>query len=181
MGDLQEAIDALKEGLGQASGVITLGLHATQSADGSWQWSLATGPTPHSVTLALGDAPAILAATPRLAAVPGGSGEAPASDLGRLDLVFGAPGFDSGARATVFRELASDVGEAGLDQLLALVQRGEAAGEAGLERARHGLERLLERGPSGAREAARILGHVLSRHGLGPVLEEVASRWRFGG
>ena len=180
MGDLLRAIEALKGALAGVDGTVTLGLEASRGDDGQWSWRLATGPTPHAIRLDLGRGSA--------EAAPGHPGAGTAWDagmeteaLGQLELVFGAPGFDSGARATVFRELAADAGEEGLRLILGLLPQEQPAGDADLERVRHGLTRLLERGPSGWRDGGAILGRVVARHGLERVLELVASRWRFGG
>jgi hypothetical protein len=184
MGDLMEAMQALRDELAGFDGEVTLGIDAHRGEDGRWSWRLASGPASHSLRWALGHGVAQRkdAASPVLGAAAGGdwSEAAIADALGQLDAVFGPPGFDSGARATVFREVAADVGEEGLARVLELLQRGQASEEPDLERARHGLARLLERGPSGSREGARILGRLVGRHGLARILDWVSSRWRFG-
>lgn len=184
MGDLKKAMEALQADLAGVHGEVTLGLEAIRDNDGAWTWRLASGPASHTIRW-------------DLARGMGGSGgnvgragisahreawneTVQAEVLGALDAVFGPPGFDSGARATVFREVAADVGEQGLTQVLELLQRGQPSEDADLERARHGLARLLDRGPSGSQHGARILGRLLGRHGLDRVLDRVGERWRFG-
>lgn len=184
MGDLLKAIEALRDELAGVEGDVTLGLEALRGEDGQWTWRLASGPATHTVRWALGRG------LGRAGTSTGTDGAASPRDawsetvetevLGDLDAVFGPPGFDSGARATVFREIAADVGEHGLGRVLELLQRGQTSEDADHERARHGLARLLDRGPSGSRDGARILGRLLGRHGLERVLERVGARWRFG-
>lgn len=180
MGDLLRAIEALKGALAGVDGTVTLGLEASRGDDGQWSWRLATTPTPHAIRLDLGHGPAWTAPRP-VTAKTAWDPSREAEILGQLDLVFGAPGFDSGARATVFRELAADAGEEGLRVVLGLLPQGLPATNADLDRVRHGLTRLLERGPSGLRDGAAHLDRLLAEHGLGRILELVASRWRFGG
>jgi hypothetical protein len=52
--------------------------------------------------------------------------------------------------------------------------------EPGLERARHAIQRLLERGPAGVRNGAGILRDVFGRHPFDPLLTLVEDRWRYG-
>jgi len=184
MGDLLKSMEALREALEGVEGEVTLGLEAVRGEDGQWAWRLASGPATHTVRWALGSG---LGRSGKRDVLEGlaprrdHEGETAGKEiLGDLDAVFGPPGFDSGARATVFMEIAADVGERGLDRVLDVLQRGQRSEDADLERACHGLARLLERGPSGSRDGARVLGRVLRHHGLGRVLAWVAARWRFG-
>jgi len=184
MGDLLKAMEALREELGGVEGEVTLGLEALQGEDGRWTWRLASGPATHTMCWRPG--PGVGRAGEGIGLSLAASRQEPWNEtqeaelLGDLDAVFGPPGFDSGARATVFREIAADVGEPGLRRVLEGLQRGLPSEDADLDRARHGLARLLERGPSGSRDGARILGRLLERHGLGRVQDRVESRWRFG-
>lgn len=98
----------------------------------------------------------------------------------QLDQVFGKPGFDSAARATVFREAAAAVGAAGIGEVLGAVVTGSRLSDAGRERARHAVTRLLERGPLGVEGGCEVLGRALAAHGLVAVLAEVESRWQYG-
>ena len=180
MGDLREAIKALKAGLGDMDATITLGVSPARDAEGSWTWNLATTPSPHSIVLRHGKArPQETVMAPE-EPLPRSEEERHAEALAQLDQVFGTPGFDSGARASVFRELAEGLRDEGFVQVLDCLQRGQPATEPPLERARHGLVRLLERGPSGVRGGCAILRGVHSSHGLAGILALVGSRWRFG-
>lgn len=184
MGDLLKSMEALRDELAGVEGEVTLGLEAVRGEDGQWTWRLASGPTTHALRWALGRRPASAGestgAAGATAFCDAWSDTVEAEVVGELDAVFGPPGFDSGARATVFMEIAADVGERGLSGVLDLLQRGQPSGDADLERARHGLARLMDRGPSGSRDGARILGRLVGRHGLERILKSVGARWRFG-
>lgn len=184
MGDLLKSMEALRDQLAGVEGEVTLGLEAVRGEDGQWTWRLASGPTTHTVRWALGRglgrAGAGAGAVGAAACCAAWSETVEAEVLGELDVVFGPPGFDSGARATVFMEIAADVGERGLSAVLDLLQRGQSSEDADLDRARHGLARLLDRGPSGARDGARIVGRLVGLHGLERILKSVGARWRFG-
>jgi hypothetical protein len=112
--------------------------------------------------------------------------EDPAPEVSRvplgeqLDDVFGKPGFDSAARATVFREAAAEVGAAGIEEVLGAVVAGSRLTDGVRERARHAVTRLLERGPLGVGGGCEALGRALATHGLVAVLAEVESRWQYG-
>lgn len=184
MGDLLKSMGALRDALEGVDGEVTLGLEAVRGEDGQWTWRLASGPATHTVRWALGRGLGRAGEKEGLEGLAlrrDDEGEKDGAEvLGDLDAVFGPPGFDSGARATVFKEISADLGERGLGRVLDSLQRGQPSDDADLERACHGLARLLERGPSGARDGAQILGRVLRHHGLERVLEQVGARWRFG-
>ncbi len=98
----------------------------------------------------------------------------------QLDQVFGKPGFDSAARATVFREAAAEVGAEGIEEVLGAVVAGTRLSDGVRERARHAVTRLLERGPLGVGGGCGALGRALATHGLAAVLAQVESRWQYG-
>lgn len=98
----------------------------------------------------------------------------------QLDEVFGKPGFDSAARATVFRETVAEVGVDGLEEVLAAVVAGTRLSDGVRDRARHSVTRLLERGPSGIEGGCAALSRALATHGVAAVMAEVETRWQYG-
>lgn len=140
------------------------------------EWQLTDGPGGHLLELEweLG--------TPS----PAGAGATEGAGAPELPLeaavegVFGRPGFDSAARATVFAEVAEGLGAARCLQVVAAVEQGATCDDRDQERARHLLQRLLERGPAGVTAGAGLLRQVLARHSLEQVLEILARRWRYG-
>ncbi len=180
MRDLQRAVEALRAELGDMDATITLGVCPVRADDGSWSWTLAARPSTHSIVVRHGkpisQGPDTVPATP----LPRSTEEQRSEAWAQLDRVFGPPGFDSGARATVFRELAEGLRDEAFLVVLECLQRGGHATDPQVERARHGLARLLERGPSGVRDGCHILRSVHAVHGLAGILVLVGLRWRFG-
>lgn len=175
MGELAVALEALRSELlatrwstgGSGRLSVTLGLTAEWDADGRCRWRLAAGDSPHVLTVDLGHDAVV--AEPE-----------PVDVAGELDQVFGPPGFDSAARATVFRETADALDVAGLKQVLALLESGKVSEDGTLDRARHAMERLLERGPVGVRDGARRLARLFERQDAMQLLDVIGSRWRYG-
>ncbi len=159
---------------GCAPGRITVVVGLQPLAGG--QWAVATSATPHVLTFELESGSA---ADPVLE--PSGWTVADQEAVAvRLDEVFGAPGFDSAARATVFRETVSALDPAQLPALWDGVERLVPVSDVGLARAVHAVQRLLERGGVGMETGARILRDVFKSHPTAGVLELVDQRWRFG-
>jgi len=155
---------------------------------GKWEWVPSLGASPHTVDLEWSPEGAELrplvpspGKEPSTVVQPAAWSLDTAERLGVvLDGVFGPPGFDSAARATVFRESAIEVGPESLQGVLAALIEGRRLEEPGLERARHAIQRLLERGPAGVRNGAGILRDVFGRHPFDPLLTLVEDRWRYG-
>lgn len=189
MTDLQKALLALRQEVDGVFGAkvqgpawrlerVRLRLGVEWVADGAGSgWKPSAQPSAHVVELEWlrGDATLVGEGTVQpadpAAKVPLGE---------QLDDVFGKPGFDSAARATVFREAASEVGAAGIDEVLGAVVGGTRLADGVRERARHAVTRLLERGPLGVEGGCEALGRALATYGLAAVLAEVESRWRYG-
>jgi hypothetical protein len=155
---------------------------------GKWEWVPSLGDSPHSVDLEWSPEGAELrssvsspAKEPSMVFQPAAwSPETAERVRGVLDGVFGPAGFDSAARATVFRESAMELGLESLLGVLAALIEGRRLEEPGLERARHAIQRLLERGPGGIKNGAGILRDIFGRHPFDPLLTLVEDRWRYG-
>lgn len=97
-----------------------------------------------------------------------------------LASLFGPPGFDSSARATVFREALSgmvhDRARAIVDSLFATTSPEISEGE---KRARHLISRVLTSGPlKSANRGGEVLASILDRYTLESVLRLVDERWK---
>lgn len=134
---------------------------------------------PHSLTLELGVGAAspIPTTPPVLPAAVAGEPPAPA---GGLAAVFGAPGFDSSARATVFRETLEGMSDAEARAVMAALTTPLA--EIRDERRRqavHILRGVILSGPAKQLErGAAVLREVLAAQPLAEVLREAAATWR---
>jgi hypothetical protein len=155
---------------------------------GKWEWVPSLGDSPHTVDLEWSPEGAELrplvpspGEEPSTVVQPAAWSLETAERLGVvLDGVFGPPGFDSAARATVFRESAMELGPESFPGVLTALIEARRLEEPGLERARHAIQRLLERGPAGVRNGAGILRDVFGRHPFDPLLTLVEDRWRYG-
>lgn len=167
---------------------IRLGLVHAPGPDGG-SWTLATSASPHSVEIEFP-----VPGTPDASEAPM-PGTTPAADAPlktwtsadaalvglELDAAFGPPGFDAAARASVFRELAMEAGPESLPHVLgALANAAAPLDDPVQERARHGIARLLERGPSGAARGGTLLRQLFLHHPFERVLGVIEDRWRFG-
>jgi hypothetical protein len=155
---------------------------------GGWQWVPSQGDSPHIVDLewSLEDTepePPMAASGNESSMAVGSASWTPefAEQLGVvLDGVFGPPGFDSAARATVFRESALEVGPESLHGILTALVEGRPLAESVVERARHAIQRLLERGPAGVKPGAGVLQDVFAKHPFIGLLNLIEARWRYG-
>jgi hypothetical protein len=103
----------------------------------------------------------------------------PDSLVGRLSQVFGAPGFDSSARATVFREALEGFSVADIRSAIAsagLASADEANGD--VRRAAHLVGRLIQRGPAGMDRSREILADVFRQIDSAEVLALVERVWK---
>lgn len=145
------------------------------------------GPSDHRVTVEfrLGEIPLPVPAT-TVSSAPAPSADqpitaAPDGSIASTGLaqIFGAPGFDSSARATVFREALEELDAA--QQRQALVGLGDppSAGEdPAVIRARHLIRRLAASGPAGSTHGPRLLRELATRCPVEELVALAASRWR---
>lgn len=134
----------------------------------------------HSVTVEfkVGEAGTLLPV--REGAAPKGPAPAEGEIIPTLSQVFGAPGFDSSARATVFREtFAERSHEQACAVVAALGSGAPLAGEEAVKFAAQMLRGIIQSGPTKtAARGAELLQAVLSRHPLPEVLRVVEVVWK---
>ncbi len=105
-----------------------------------------------------------------------------AVDAGRaveiLSSVFGAPGFDSSARASVFREtlVALEPGDA--RRLIESLAEGAPTGDRGFDHARHLVRRVIASGPASVDVGVAALRGLFRDHDASGILSLVGERWR---
>jgi hypothetical protein len=96
-----------------------------------------------------------------------------------LTSILGTPGFDSSARATVFRESLSELSD---EQANALGEalRGPLSPDSSpaMTHAGHLLNRLLVSGPAGAERGRAILAEVLHQHSVPVLVQFVKEKWK---
>ena len=202
-GELQAALLALRQELEGISRIepstggprwkmdrirVRIAVACVACPGGGWQWLPSRGDSPHTVDVEWGpEAPG----SPPAPAAPASEARASvgsvawtaevAEQLGIvLDGVFGPPGFDSAARATVFRESALEVGPESLRGVLTALVEACRLEDPVHERARHAMQRLLERGPAGVKPGAVVLRDVFEKYPFTSVLALVDDRWRYG-
>jgi hypothetical protein len=103
----------------------------------------------------------------------------PGSLVSRLSQVFGAPGFDSSARATVFREALEGLSLTDIQAAIAsagLASADEANGA--VRRAAHLIGRLIQRGPAGKDRSREILVDLFSQIDSAAIIELVERFWK---
>ena len=166
---------------------VSLGLQFQVAASGeSGGWMIATDPSAsaHRLTLEFklqpaggadaakgGVTPAALSAPVPVVVEP--------IDFAELAEVFGAPGFDSSARATVFRETLEDLDEA--ERWAVLTTLGDPAAEGeepALSRARQLIQRLVGSGPAGPKRGPQLLRQLASHAPAAALIRLAAERWR---
>ncbi len=147
------------------------------------------GPSDHRVTVEfrLGESPLPIplpettvssapapSADPATTADPDGS-----SAFAGLARILGAPGFDSSARATVFREAMEELDAAQQRQALLGLGDPPAVGEdPAVVRARHLVRRLAASGPAGSTDGPRLLRELAMRIPVEDLLALAVRRWR---
>jgi hypothetical protein len=123
---------------------------------------------------AVADAPGVSAVPPTLPPVT-----AESESVAALSEVFGAPGFDSSARATVFREALEELGEAQRGAVLASLGSPAPEGEEpALGRARQLVLRLAGSGPAGPKRGPELLRQLAGRVPAAVLIRLAAERWR---
>ena len=100
--------------------------------------------------------------------------------INALSSVFGAPGFDSSARATVFREVFSGLDPAQVSNLVASFSGNSSSeADAALRSAIQRVNGILRSGPQRSPEEGRkILARVFSRPSHLPVLKFIEETWK---
>ena len=95
-----------------------------------------------------------------------------------LSSVFGAPGFDSSARASVFRETldALEPGEA--RRLVESLAEGAPTGDRGFDHARHLVRRVIASGPGSLDDGIAALRGLFRDFDATGILSLVGERWR---
>lgn len=96
-----------------------------------------------------------------------------------LAKVFGAPGFDSSARASVFREALAELSD---EQIRAVLDSLPGPAQPGLDetvkRARHLISGVLKSGPLRSTErGGEALAEVLAQHPVKLVIQLIADKW----
>lgn len=95
-----------------------------------------------------------------------------------LSEVFGTPGFDSSARATVFREALDELSEEQRRRVLASLGSGPSPGEEAIViQARHLIQRLAASGPAGSERGLEKLRQLASTCSVRELIQ-LAERWR---
>lgn len=93
--------------------------------------------------------------------------------------VFGAPGFDSSARATVFREVLEDLSPIQQrDVLLSLDSPVQPDVDAVLSEARHRILRLVSCGPAKEGQGPALLRQLALRESIQTLILQAAVHWR---
>jgi len=170
---------------------LALQLQASDPAsDASDKWSIATEPgsgPAHQLTLEFkvqkpfGSVVAPPAGpTPTLALAPeSATTTAESPHFAALAEVFGAPGFDSAARATVFRETLEELSEAERKVVLGSLGSSGASGiEPQLHLARHLVLRLAGSGPAGPKAGPERLRQLAERAPVAELIRLAAEKWR---
>jgi hypothetical protein len=97
----------------------------------------------------------------------------------QLSKVFGKPGFDSSARATVFREALENLSKG---ETVALIEELSGASSPDVappvKRAKALLQRVCRAGPAGADAGAKLLVQVLRQHEPDLVRKFIAETWK---
>lgn len=154
---------------------------------GSLQVAEDPGPSDHRVAVEfrLGasaadarPAPIASASAPRIVATAATVADGSPAFTG-LAQILGAPGFDSSARATVFREALEELDAAQQRQaLLGLGDPPSAGEDPAVIRARHLVRRLAGSGPAGMTNGPRLLRELATRCPVEELTALAASRWR---
>ncbi|RFC41935.1 MAG: hypothetical protein DVB28_002121 [Verrucomicrobia bacterium] len=96
-----------------------------------------------------------------------------------LSEVFGAPGFDSSARASVFRDVLEELSPELQHQVLVTLESPADSGEeATLSEARRRILRLAGSGPSGAGRGPALLRELAQRESVQTLVLLAAVHWR---
>jgi hypothetical protein len=92
--------------------------------------------------------------------------------------VFGVPGFDSSARATVFRETVATLSDEQIRALMTALVGGLSEQDAALKSPRQMVLRLLEKGPAGVERSTAVLAEIFRGHPVAFVLRVIEDNWK---
>ncbi len=107
------------------------------------------------------------------------TGEAAQQVVEQLSKFFGAPGFDSSARATVFREALDGVSLETILEAVRTLPDPKAPKEPSVRQVRHRLSGLVRSGPVGSpSKAVPLLNGIFRGYDLGQVLRLVLATWK---
>lgn len=137
---------------------------------------------PHSITVefAVGTAAPSQSGPPPAEAVPAAQAATPPEITSVLAQLFGTPGFDSSARATVFRETLAGMTHAEAEAVMAALTTPLAGiTEETRRRAVHILRGVIHSGPTKQVErGAEALRRLFSSHPLAEVVRVVEAEWK---
>lgn len=103
----------------------------------------------------------------------------PSTTFATLSEVFGAPGFDSSARATVFRELLEDLSPQHQQEVLVSLKKPESPHEdAAVTYARNRILRLASSGPAKDGRGPELLSQLALRESVQTLVLQAAVHWR---
>lgn len=114
-----------------------------------------------------------------LTRAPGGKLPPDVSAVDVLSDILGAPGFDSSARATVFRETLEELGE--VQRRLVLASLGSPASDSEdpqMTQARHRIHRLSGTGPAGRDRGPVLMRELAERHSPESLIHLATTLWR---
>ena len=94
----------------------------------------------------------------------------------QLSRVFGNPGFDSSARASVFREALEHLSEPEIAAVVSATTSETA--EEQVKRGKALVKRVCQSGPSGAIEGMKILAELFAQHEPSSLLNLIATVWK---
>jgi len=96
-----------------------------------------------------------------------------------LSSVFGPPGFDSSARATVFREVFAELSEPQAATFIASLSSGSVLDDVMLTTARHRINGVFRSGPLRSIErGSKIFADLFSLYSIEPVVRLVEETWK---
>lgn len=99
--------------------------------------------------------------------------------VNELSKLFGAPGFDSSARATVFREALEGLSSETILEAVGLLADPRAPQDPTVRQARHRLLGLVRSGPLGsAAHAVELLGGIFRHYPPSNVIRLVLETWK---
>jgi hypothetical protein len=97
----------------------------------------------------------------------------------QLTVVLGVPGFDSSARATVFREAFENLSEEHVDLVIRSLS-GAALGEKpdAVKRSISLVHRITQSSPAGSTKGKAVLVEIFRRHSVPPIIKLIATVWK---
>lgn len=95
----------------------------------------------------------------------------------QLSSIFGPPGFDSSARATVFREALENLADTDVAILVSGLTGGSVS-DSRVKRAISLLQRVCHSGPAGAIQGKEVLARVFQSYSIQAVVQLVREIWK---